>query len=48
MDDWVADSTGYGDSCLRENEIIMQQQLAEIEAIYRSAPIGLNVLDRDL
>ena len=26
----------------------IQRQLAEIEAIYQSAPIGLNVLDRDL
>lgn len=26
----------------------LQQQLAEIETIYQSAPIGLNVLDRDL
>jgi PAS domain S-box-containing protein len=33
---------------LRENQRQLQQQLAEIEAIYQSAPIGLNVLDTDL
>ncbi|PSB02754.1 response regulator [Merismopedia glauca] len=33
---------------LRENQVQLQQQLAEIEAIYQSAPIGLNVLDTDL
>lgn len=30
------------------NERQLQQQLAEIEAIYQNAPIGLNVLDQDL
>ncbi|MDV2998846.1 MAG: Adaptive-response sensory-kinase SasA [Chroococcopsis gigantea SAG 12.99] len=33
---------------LRESEAKLQQQLAEVEAIYQTAPIGLTVLDRDL
>jgi PAS domain S-box-containing protein len=33
---------------LQENRAKLQQQLAEIEAIYETAPIGLNVLDSDL
>ncbi|GAB4364991.1 MAG: hypothetical protein Kow00121_01160 [Elainellaceae cyanobacterium] len=33
---------------LRESQVQLQQQLAEIETIYHSAPIGLNVLDPDL
>ncbi len=33
---------------LRENQILLQRQLAEIETIYHSAPIGLNVLDSEL
>jgi PAS domain S-box-containing protein len=33
---------------LQENRAKLQQQLAEIEAIYQTAPIGLNVLDSDL
>lgn len=33
---------------LRESQIQLQQQLAEIETIYQSAPIGLAVLDREL
>lgn len=33
---------------LQAQQIQLQQQLAEIETIYQSAPIGLNVLDRDL
>jgi PAS domain S-box-containing protein len=33
---------------LRESQAQLQQRLAEIEAIYQTAPIGLNVLDRDL
>jgi PAS domain S-box-containing protein len=33
---------------LESNQAQLQQQLAEIEAIYQSAPIGLNVLDADL
>jgi len=33
---------------LQESQLQLQQQLAEIETIYQSAPIGLNVLDTDL
>ncbi len=33
---------------LEESRTQLQQQLTEIETIYRSAPIGLNVLDPDL
>ncbi|MEC4892472.1 MAG: PAS domain S-box protein [Oscillatoria sp. PMC 1051.18] len=36
------------EALLRESQAQLQQQLAEIEAIYQTAPIGLNVLDRDL
>jgi PAS domain S-box-containing protein len=36
------------EAVLQENQIQLQQQLAEIEAIYQSAPIGLNFLDTDL
>ncbi|WP_026098919.1 PAS domain S-box protein [Kamptonema formosum] len=36
------------EAALRESEIQLQRQLAEIETIYQSAPIGLNVLDTDL
>ncbi len=33
---------------LRQSQIQLQQQLAEIEAIYQTAPIGLAILDKDL
>ncbi|MDX2215395.1 MAG: PAS domain S-box protein [Oculatellaceae cyanobacterium bins.114] len=33
---------------LRDSQAQLQQQLAEIEAIYQSAPIGLSILDADL
>jgi len=33
---------------LRESQIQLQRQLAEIEIIYQSAPIGLGILDTDL
>ncbi|HEY9644607.1 MAG TPA: ATP-binding protein [Coleofasciculaceae cyanobacterium] len=36
------------DATLRETQTQLQQQLAEIEAIYQSAPIGLNFIDTDL
>ena len=36
------------EDALRESQLQLQQQLAEIEAIYQSAPIGLNVVDTDL
>ncbi|MBD2501462.1 PAS domain S-box protein [Anabaena azotica] len=35
-------------AALKESQIQLQRQLAEIETIYQSAPIGLNVLDADL
>jgi PAS domain S-box-containing protein len=36
------------EALLQESQTRLQQQLAEIEALYQSAPIGLNVLDTDL
>ncbi len=36
------------ENALRKSQAQLQQQLAEIEAIYQSAPIGLNVLDQEL
>jgi PAS domain S-box-containing protein len=33
---------------LRQSKIQLQRQLAEIELIYQSAPIGLNIIDTDL
>lgn len=36
------------EAALQRNQAQLQQQLAEIEAIYQSAPIGLNFLDPDL
>jgi|GEM_PF-2028172 len=36
------------EAALRETQIQLQRQLAEIETIYQSAPIGLNVLDTEL
>lgn len=36
------------EAALRESQLQLQQRLAEIETIYQSAPIGLNVLDTDL
>lgn len=35
-------------AALRQSQEMLQRQLAEIEVIYQSAPIGLNVLDTDL
>jgi PAS domain S-box-containing protein len=43
---WIGTITNIND--LKRSEALVQQQLAEIEAIYQSAPIGLNVLDVDL
>jgi PAS domain S-box-containing protein len=50
---WIGTITDIDDrkqseASLRESQAQLQQQLAEIEAIYQSAPIGLNVLDREL
>ncbi|GAB4228400.1 MAG: hypothetical protein Kow00121_57310 [Elainellaceae cyanobacterium] len=36
------------EAALRETQAQLQQQLAEIEAIYQSAPIGLNFIDTNL
>jgi PAS domain S-box-containing protein len=36
------------EEALHNHQAQLQQQLAEIEVIYQSAPIGLNVLDADL
>jgi diguanylate cyclase (GGDEF)-like protein/PAS domain S-box-containing protein len=35
-------------AALRESQIQLQRELAEIETIYQSAPVGLSVLDTDL
>jgi PAS domain S-box-containing protein len=36
------------ETALQKSQLQLQQQLAEIEAIYQSAPIGLNFLDTEL
>ncbi|MDB9526882.1 PAS domain-containing protein [Oscillatoria sp. CS-180] len=36
------------EASLQENQVKLRQQLAELEAIYQTAPIGLAVFDRDL
>lgn len=36
------------EEALHQSQVQLQQQLAEIEAIYATAPIGLSILDRDL
>jgi PAS domain S-box-containing protein len=36
------------ETALRESQIQLQRQLAQIESIYQSAPIGLSVLDTEL
>ncbi|WP_413166703.1 PAS domain S-box protein [Capilliphycus salinus ALCB114379] len=36
------------EAALRESQNQLQRQLTEIESIYRSAPIGLNILDTEL
>jgi PAS domain S-box-containing protein len=50
---WIGTITNIDDlkhsqALLRQREQQLQRQLAEIEVIYQSAPIGLNVLDTDL
>ncbi|MFB2878860.1 PAS domain S-box protein [Floridanema aerugineum] len=50
---WIGTITNIDDikrseALLQRSEQQIRQQLAEIEAIYQSAPIGLNVLDADL
>lgn len=36
------------EAVLHQNQAIIQQQLAEIESIYQTAPVGLAILDTDL
>jgi PAS domain S-box-containing protein len=43
---WLGTITNIDD--IKRSEALVQRQLAEIEAIYQSAPIGLNILDADL
>ncbi|WP_052049677.1 PAS domain S-box protein [Leptolyngbya sp. KIOST-1] len=43
---WIGTLTNIDE--IKRSEALVQRQLAEIEAIYESAPIGLNVLDADL
>ncbi|MBD2107612.1 PAS domain-containing protein [Nodosilinea sp. FACHB-13] len=42
---WIGTLTNIDD--IKCSKALLQRQLAEIEAIYQSAPIGLNVLDTD-
>ncbi|MDZ8054795.1 MAG: PAS domain S-box protein [Aulosira sp. ZfuVER01] len=51
--EWIGTCTDIterkqAEAALKESQIQLQRQLAEIETIYHSAPIGLNVLDTDL
>lgn len=41
------DDIKHSEALLQKSEQQLQQQLAEIEAIYQTAPIGLSVLDAD-
>ncbi|MBE9155965.1 PAS domain S-box protein [Nodosilinea sp. LEGE 06152] len=43
---WIGTITNIDD--IKCSEALVQRQLAEIEAIYKSAPVGLNVLDTEL
>ncbi|QSJ18875.1 PAS domain S-box protein [Nostoc sp. UHCC 0702] len=50
---WIGTITNIDDikrseALVQQSQQQLQQQLAEIEAIYQSAPIGLNVLDTEL
>ncbi|MBD2181252.1 PAS domain S-box protein [Planktothrix sp. FACHB-1355] len=50
---WIGTITNIDDikrseALVQQSQQQLQRQLAEIEAIYQSAPIGLNVLDTDL
>jgi PAS domain S-box-containing protein len=50
---WIGTITNIDDikrseALVQQSEQQLQRQLAEIEAIYQSAPIGLNVLDTEL
>lgn len=46
MTGWIGTITNIDD--IKRSEALVQRQLAEIEAIYQSAPIGLNILDTNL
>ncbi|GAB1541807.1 hypothetical protein NUACC21_44800 [Scytonema sp. NUACC21] len=53
ISEWIGTCTDIterkrAEIALQKSQIQLQQQLAEIEIIYQSAPIGLNVLDTDL
>ncbi|BAY25328.1 two-component sensor histidine kinase [Calothrix sp. NIES-2100] len=53
ISEWIGTCTDIterkqAEAALRESQIQLQRQLAEIETIYQSAPIGLNVLDTEL
>ncbi|MGP1383131.1 MAG: PAS domain S-box protein [Thainema sp.] len=43
---WIGTITNIDD--IKRSKALVQRQLAEIEAIYETAPIGLNILDTDL
>ena len=45
---WNITDRKQAEEALRESQAQLQRQLAEIETIYQSAPIGLNVLDKNL
>ncbi|MBU7587224.1 MAG: PAS domain S-box protein [Nostoc sp. TH1S01] len=53
VSEWIGTCTDIterkqAEAALQESQIKLQRQLAEIETIYQSAPIGLNVLDTEL
>jgi PAS domain S-box-containing protein len=53
ISEWIGTCTDItqrkiAEAALNESKIKLQRQLAEIETIYQSAPIGLNVLDTEL
>ncbi|MBD2199247.1 MULTISPECIES: PAS domain S-box protein [Calothrix] len=53
VSEWIGTCTDIterkqAEAALKEQQIQLQRQLAEIETIYQSAPIGLSVLDTDL
>ncbi len=45
---WIETDRKQAEAALRESQVTIQWQLAEIEAIYASAPIGLCFLDTNL
>ncbi|MBD2358236.1 PAS domain S-box protein [Tolypothrix sp. FACHB-123] len=53
VSEWIGTCTDIterkqAEAALQEQQIQLQRQLAEIETIYQSAPIGLSVFDTDL